>query len=257
MAIRVCSLRSGSKGNCVLISDGRTHLLIDAGLNPTLIAKKLADLDVSLADVSALLVTHEHDDHIRGVEALSQFMPIYSHPDTLEVLTSRQNIPLKKLMPTEAEFSIGTLDITPFDVSHDAVHPYGYSVKDWESKVTYLTDTGYISKGIMNILRGSDTVILESNHDKELLLRGKYPEYLKRRIMSEKGHLSNEETALTSLDLVKGGTRKIMLAHLSEQNNLRELAYWTTAEFLRRNLGEDARACSLYVATQKDTVVAE
>ena len=160
-------------------------------------------------------------------------------------------------MEIETDFSVGTLDITPFSVSHDAVHPYGYSIRDWESKFTYLTDTGFVSKGAMSILKGSDVVMLESNHDKELLLRGKYPEYLKRRILSEKGHLSNAETALTALDLAKNGTKKIMLAHISEQNNLPELAYWTTAEVLRQGLGEYVKELSLLVATQKDTVVAQ
>lgn len=257
MAIRVCSLGSGSKGNCVLITDGRTHLLIDAGLQPTVIVKKLSEFNLLLTDIDGLLVTHEHDDHIKSVEALGQFMPVYSHPDTLEAVTGKYRIPLKNQMEVETDFSVGTLDITPFSVSHDAVHPYGYSIRDWESKFTYLTDTGFVSKGAMSILKGSDIVMLESNHDKELLLRGKYPEYLKRRILSEKGHLSNAESALTALDLAKNGTKKIMLAHLSEQNNLPELAYWTTAEVLRAELGKDVKEVSLLVATQKDTVVAQ
>ncbi|MGN1042362.1 MAG: MBL fold metallo-hydrolase [Christensenellales bacterium] len=255
MAIKVCSLGSGSKGNCVLISDEKTHLLIDAGLNATVIAKKLAQFDLMLTDIDALLITHEHDDHVKSVESMAQFMPVYSHPDTLEAISNKYDLPVKYLMDVEQGFSIGSLDVTPFPVSHDAVHPFGYSISDWESKFTYLTDTGYVSKGIMSIMRGSNTVMLESNHDKELLLRGKYPEYLKMRILSERGHLCNDESALTALELVKSGTEKIMLAHVSEQNNLPELAYWTTAEFLRKNLGDDARACSVFVASQRETVV--
>lgn len=257
MAIKVCSLGSGSKGNCVLISDEKTHLLIDAGLSPVIIAKKLADFDLLLTDIDALLVTHEHDDHIKGVASLAQFMPVYSHPDTLEQILTKYPIPIKYLMDVEEGFSIGTMDIEPFDVSHDAAHPYGFCIKDWESKFTYMTDTGYVSAGAMALMRGSNTVMLESNHDTELLLRGKYPEYLKKRILSERGHLCNDETALTALDLVKSGTEKIILAHISEHNNLPELAYWTTKQVLKRELGEDARACALYVASQKETVIAE
>lgn len=257
MALEIFSLGSGSKGNCILITNGRTTLLLDAGLNPGVIVKKLSALNLTLEDIDGLLITHEHDDHIKAVEAFSAFLPVYSHPDTLEQIVKRQTIPLKQLMETEEkEFSIGTLDITPFRVSHDAAHPYGYAIKDWESKFTYITDTGYISKGMMSVARGSDIVMLESNHDKELLLRGKYPEYLKRRILSDKGHLSNEESARTALELAENGTRKIILAHLSEQNNLPELAYWTTNNFLRAQ-GVTAGDCTLYLATQRDTVAAK
>ena len=255
MAIKICSLGSGSKGNCVLVTDGRTNLLIDAGLHPVTTVKKLRELGLELTDVDGLLLTHEHDDHIRSVGAFADFMPIFSHPDTLEQVVKKYPVPLKHLMETEeAEFSIGTLDVKPFRVSHDAVHPYGYSVKDWETKFTYLTDTGYVSKGMMAEVKGSNVVMLESNHDKELLLRGRYPEYLKRRILSEKGHLNNEETALTAFDLIVNGTEKIILAHVSENNNLPELAYWTTENFLRRS-GLEKGAYKLTVATQRDTLV--
>jgi len=257
MAIKVCSLGSGSKGNCVLVTDGKTRLLIDAGLNPTVIAKKLSEFDLLLTDIDALLVTHEHDDHVKSVDALAQFMPVYSHPDTLEKIAFKYGLKIKGLMEVEDVFSVGTLDITPFLVSHDAVHPFGYSISDWETKFTYLTDTGYVSKGIMAILKGSDTVMLESNHDRELLLRGRYPEYLKKRILSEKGHLCNDESALTALELYKSGTKQVMLAHISENNNLPELAYWTTVRLLKENLGREFDARTVKIALQRETVVAE
>lgn len=257
MAIKICALGSGSKGNCTLITNGKTHLLLDAGLHPNVIVKKLNGLGLALTDVDGLLITHEHDDHVKSVEAFSPFIPVYSHPDTLEEIVKRYPIPLKHMMEIEeTELSIGTMDVTPFRVSHDAVHPYGYSVKDWESKFTYITDTGYVSKGMMNIAVGSDIVMLESNHDRELLLRGKYPEYLKKRIMSEKGHLSNAESACTAFDLTESGARCVILAHISEHNNLPELAYWTTSSYLRRR-GAGERDCRVLVATQRGTLVAE
>ncbi len=257
MGLKIFSLGSGSKGNCILITDGKTNLLLDAGLSPNVILKKLNVMGLALTDIDGLLITHEHDDHIKSVAALSPFVHVYSHPDTLEQVVKRQAIPLKHLMETEeTEFSIGTLDITPFRVSHDAAHPYGYSVRDWESKFTYVTDTGYVSKGMMSVARGSDIVMLESNHDKELLLRGHYPEYLKRRILSDRGHLSNEESARTAFDLAQNGTRKLILAHLSEQNNLPELAYWTTKNFLRAQ-GVTEGDCALFLATQRDTVAVQ
>ena len=257
MAIKVRVLGSGSKGNCTLITDDKTHVIIDAGLNPVVIITKLKDLGLEITDIDALLITHEHDDHIKGAEALAEFLPVYSHPDTLEEIQKRQTIPLKHVMEAEEKkFSIGTLDVTPFRVSHDAVHPYGYCIEDWESKFCYMTDTGYISKGMMNIARGSNIVMIESNHDKELLLRGQYPEYLKRRILSDRGHLSNAESACASFDLIDAGTDRIILAHISEQNNLPELAYWTTANYLKARQVTSAD-CKLIVASQRATVFAE
>lgn len=257
MAIKIFALGSGSKGNCTLITDGKTKLLLDAGLNPNVIVKKLNMLGYALNDIDGLLITHEHDDHVRSVEAFSPFLPIYSHPDTLEQVVKRHPIPLKHLMEIEeTDLSIGTLDVTPFAVSHDAAHPYGYSVRDWESKFTYITDTGYISKGMMKAARGSGIVMLESNHDRELLLRGKYPEYLKRRILSERGHLSNEESACAAFDLLCNGTDRIILAHISENNNLPELAYWTTKNYLRGK-GASEKDYILKVATQCGTLAVE
>lgn len=253
MALKVAILGSGSKGNCSFVTDGRTNVLIDAGLNPTVIVKKLSELGVDLSDIDALLLTHEHDDHIKAVEQIAPFTQVYSHPDTLDAVEKRQRIPLKNRMEIEGEtFSIGTLDIQPFLVSHDAAHPFGYVVSDFETKVTYMTDTGYVSKGMMAAAKGSDMVILESNHDKELLLRGVYPYYLKRRILSDKGHLANEESALAGYDLIESGAKRLVLAHLSEQNNLPELAYWTTKNHLE-NKGVTDKDCLLTVATQWKT----
>lgn len=255
MALRIAILGSGSKGNCSLISDGRTNLLLDAGLNPTVIVKKLSELGLDMSDIDGMLLTHEHDDHIKAVESLAPFTHVYSHPDTLEAVRKKQKIPLKNEMEIEEkEFSIGTLDILPFRVSHDAARPFGYVVKDFENKVTYMTDTGYVSKGMMAAARGSDLVVLESNHDKELLLRGAYPYYLKRRILSDQGHLANEESALAAFDLMESGAKRIVLAHLSEQNNLPELAYWTTTNYFTKK-GATEKDCRISVASQWATTL--
>ncbi|NCA91897.1 MBL fold metallo-hydrolase [bacterium] len=255
MSISVCSLGSGSKGNCVLISNEKNNVLIDAGLSASCIYKKLAQHGLSFSDIDAVFITHEHDDHIKGVAELACVVPIYSHPDTLDCIAQKCNVPLKNLMEIEEkEFSIGSLDVLPFRVSHDAIHPYGYRICDYQSKFTYMTDTGYISKGMFSIAAGSDIIMLESNHDTELLKKGKYPEYLKRRILSDLGHLSNEESALTVCDLVKKGATKIMLAHISENNNLPELAYYTTVNFLT-TMQIERSAYTLKVASPKETVM--
>ncbi len=255
MSISVSSLGSGSKGNCVLISNEKNNVLIDAGLSASCIYKKLSQHGLGFSDIDAVFITHEHDDHIKGVAELASVIPIYSHPDTLDYIANKYNIPFKSLMEIEEqEISIGTLDILPFRVSHDAIHPYGYRICDSESKFTYLTDTGYISKGMFSIASGSDIIMLESNHDTELLKKGNYPEFLKKRILSDLGHLSNEESALTVCDLVNKGATKIMLAHISEQNNLPELAYYTTVNFLTK-MQVERNAYTLKVASQRDTVL--
>lgn len=251
--IKLISLGSGSKGNCVLIENHRNKLLIDAGLGIRTLYRKLKQLSLTFDDIDGILITHEHDDHVRSVESLSEYLPVYSHPDTLEYLSNKYSIPLKNQMAVEENFSIGTMDVTPFRISHDAIHPYGFTVSDCDSKLAYLTDTGYISKGIMSIIKGSDTVMLESNHDKELLLRGAYPYPLKQRILSDTGHLCNEESALAVYDLVENGAVNVMLAHLSENNNLPELAYWTVVNYLKKS-GIGLKDYYIKVASQREIV---
>jgi phosphoribosyl 1,2-cyclic phosphodiesterase len=253
--IKIISLGSGSKGNCVLINNGKNRLLIDAGLSVNAIYKKLRELGLALNDIDGVLLTHEHDDHIRSVEALSAFIPVYSHPDTLEYVANKYALPLRQQMEIEDQkyFNIGTFDILPFRISHDALHPYGFVINDCDSKMAYITDTGFISKGCMKLITGSNTVMIESNHDEELLQLGAYPYFLKKRILSEVGHLSNEECALTIANLIECGADKFMLAHLSEKNNLPELAYWTTTNYLKRK-GIDNKDYQLKIASQKQTV---
>lgn len=252
--LKLTSFCSGSKGNCTLVQNGKNNLLIDAGINPNTLNKYLSCFSLTLYDIDGILLTHEHNDHIKGLDVLSKYVPVYSHAATLEALETKVDIPLKNRMETEPQtFGIGTLDITPFVTCHDAACPYGFVIKDCESSIAYLTDTGYISKGIMNAIKGCKTAFIESNHDKDMLIQGKYPYYLKQRILSDKGHLSNAECALTVSKLLENGAENIMLAHLSEQNNLPELAYWTTIKYLDR-LGVDKKSYLLKIASQRHLV---
>ena len=254
MEISVISLGSGSKGNCHVLTDGKTSVLIDAGLGYKTTKDKLEEAGVTDADIKGVLLTHEHADHVKSLSYLSERYAIYSHEDTLRCVSSCMlGIVGKNLRAVESPFEVGTLRITPFTVSHDAVHPFGFIVENDESKVGYLTDTGYIGKGMLQTLKGCDAVILESNHDKELLLRGNYPPQLKKRILSDKGHLCNEESALAVRDLAVGGTKRFLLAHISENNNLNELAYWTARKTLESKGIMDG--ITLKVAFQRRTVV--
>ncbi len=251
MAIRICVLGSGSKGNSILVDNGKNRLLIDAGLAARDICFKLAQIDVDINTIDGILVTHEHNDHIRGLEALSKKIPVYAHDYTMEVIAAKCDISLERQMHFDNNmFSVGSLDVQTFRISHDAVYPLGFCISDCDSKITYATDMGYCSKEFLKIAKGSDLVLIESNHDVDMLINGSYPAYLKKRIISNKGHLSNIACAMAINELAESGTRHFVLSHLSENNNLPELAYWTNADYLRRKgakVGEDVK---LYVAEQ-------
>ena len=252
--MEVYSLGSGSKGNCMVITNGKNSVMIDAGLGARTMMSKLSQIGVLPHELDAVLVTHEHSDHIRSIGDIAAVAPIYSHAETLEAIGKTVHLPYKQTMEIDEKgFSLGSLDVFPFRVSHDAVYPLGFVIRDGEDSVCYMTDTGFISKGMMKMASGCKKIILESNHDKEMLLRGSYPEYLKRRILSDSGHLCNEESALACADLVKAGANEILLAHLSENNNLSELAYWTTRSYLGKcGIGPEV---TIRVASQRDTVV--
>lgn len=237
------------------MSDGKTSVMVDAGLTPRATLAGLKEIGLGMTDLSGVLLTHEHADHIRNLPLMSAFMPVYSHEDTFaEAKKTCEGLQEENLVHVEKPFTVGGLEITPFPVSHDAAHPYGFVVDNGHEKVGYVTDTGYISKGIAKMIAGCDTVVLESNHDREMLLRGVYPERLKRRILSDRGHLCNEETALTVCDLARGGTRRFLLAHVSENNNLTELAYWTTARLLASK-GAEKGDVTVKVALQREKVI--
>lgn len=254
MAIKVCVLGSGSKGNSILVDNGRNRIIIDAGLTARTITQKLSEIDLSLSEIDGILITHEHTDHIKALEILSRKVPVYAHDYTMEAITQRYNIELKNQMNfNSTEFSIGSFDIQTFRTSHDAVHPLGYCISDCESKITYATDTGYCSKEFLKLAKGSNLIMIESNHDVDMLMNGAYPPYLKRRIISNKGHLSNIACAMAVNELAQSGTRNFVLSHLSENNNLPELAYWTNADYLKQKgaiVGSDIK---LYVADQRQS----
>jgi len=250
MAIRLCVLGSGSKGNSVLVDNGKTRLLIDAGLGARDLKKRLNMAGVDLQDLDGILVTHEHIDHIRALETFSKTATVYAHNHTMQAILER-GIELKLSQNFDSEcFSIGSMDIETFRISHDAVYPLGYSISDNNSKITYATDMGYCSQEFLTKAQGSDIIMIESNHDLDMLLNGRYPAFLKRRIVSNVGHLSNYACAAAINELAQNGVRKFILSHLSEQNNLPELAYWTIIEYLK-NKGANERDIKLYVAEQR------
>ena len=247
--IKFCSLISGSSGNCTFISSGDTNLLIDCGLSGKNLEKLLALIDVRPSDINAMLITHEHIDHVRGAGVVSRRhnIPIAATQKTHMAMDigniSDEN---RILINPYEDFEIGNIGIKAFQIPHDAADPVGYSFFAENKKYTLATDMGNMSDSLLNEIKGSHSVILESNHDVEMLRIGPYPYPLKQRILGDFGHLSNEMAAQTALALVKSGTQNIMLGHLSENNNTPEIAQLETYNVLTGagvKVGSDVSLC--------------
>ena len=247
------SLVSGSSGNCQVVSDGRTTLLIDCGLSASRLSELLQSVGVSPLDLSAILITHEHSDHIKGAGVVSRKygLPVFATEGTHSAIANcgipDENI---RYISPDKPFSIGSVAVRAFSIPHDAIAPVGYSFFWGKTKLSVATDMGYMNSYILDNLKESTAVILESNHDIEMLKNGRYPEYLKRRILGNNGHLSNKDAANTVLKLLESGTRHIMLAHLSADNNTPRKAIMETAELAIENGITPGKDFSLAVANR-------
>ena len=229
--IQFMSLVSGSSGNSSLISDGKTTLLIDCGISGIKLTERLNEAGFAPSDISGLLITHEHSDHTCGVGVIARRfgIPLYATEKTFAAMNpGKINPELFNNICAGKTFSIGDIDIHPFSIPHDAADPVGYSFYADNGKYTLATDMGFMPDTLFDELKGSRQIILESNHDIEMLRFGTYPYYLKQRILSENGHMSNELSAKVSVRLADCGTESIMLAHLSRENNTPEIAEITT-----------------------------
>lgn len=212
----------------MLVQAGGTKILLDAGVPVLQLQKRLSKFKVTLQDLDGVFITHEHGDHAHSVWALSKkyHIPIIANPATLTSLEDQISLPTSQVLDTGEGFSFKDIHIESFAVSHDAVDPVGYNIYYKDRKASFVTDTGVAGKDILEKIAGAGLVILESNYDTERLVSGPYPEFLKRRILSRFGHLSNEHAA----DLMirhMGGSRRpvcIWLAHLSETNNTPRMA---------------------------------
>ena len=231
--LRFCPLFSGSSGNALYVGYENTHLLIDAGMSGAKITSELARIGLSPDQLTAILITHEHSDHISGVGILSRRydLPIYANEGTWSALLSKQSklgsISEKNIRTFETgiDFHIDELNILPFAIPHDAAEPVGYSICVQDVKLSVATDLGTIRESWLRHLENSDLLLLESNHDVDMLKASRYPYDLKRRILGTKGHLSNDTAGKAAALLVRRGVRAIVLGHLSGENNFPELAY--------------------------------
>ncbi len=232
--MRFVSIASGSSGNCIYIGSDSTHLLVDAGISNKRIQQGLNDIGLKGQDLDGILITHEHSDHIKGLGVLARRyqVPIYSTQETLDEICAKQSLGaydkslLCPVLP-DGEFEVGDLRILPFSIDHDAANPVAYRVQQGLKSVAVATDMGHFNEYIISHLRGLDALLLESNHDVRMLETGPYPYYLKRRILGDYGHLSNENAGRLLSRILHDGLKKILLGHLSKENNYEELAYET------------------------------
>lgn len=235
-----CTLFSGSSGNSLLVTTGKTTILIDAGVSASRIAGAMAEVGIPGSTVNAVIVTHEHRDHVSGVDVLTrkfQF-PFYGTAPTLDAMRRKRMLKddqFTRACTSGVEFTIGDLAITPFSIPHDASGPVGYRITDGRSTLAIATDLGHMNDELFANFEGCALVLLESNHDVEMLTNGVYPQDLKDRILGSNGHLSNDVAAETVVKLIAHGTKKVVLGHLSKENNTPQLAYDTVAAELARN----------------------
>lgn len=235
--IRFQSFLSGSSGNCTFITDGETNVLVDCGANGKYITECLRRIDIAPDTLDAVLVTHEHSDHVSGVGVISRKygIPVIASDGTWEGMSGligKIGTSHIKIIKSGECFSIRGLEITPFSIPHDALEAQGFKFISGENSAAIATDLGHISDELIENLSGCDCVIVESNHDLDMLRSGKYPLFLKRRILSDRGHLSNEDCARLCVMLTRSGTKSIWLGHLSNENNRPALAYNTVREVL-------------------------
>jgi len=237
---RFCSLYSSSSGNCFFLETDKTKLLIDCGESAKKIINALSDININIENINAILVTHEHIDHVKSLGTISKKynIPIYTNIETLNAMPDQKNKINEKninLFNIGKTFYIDDLKIYPFSIPHDAANPCGFNIYYNNKKISIATDLGHITPEIINNLEKSCFLMIESNYDSNTLKCSSYPYYLKERISGPYGHLSNSLAGQTISHLINTGLKNIMLGHLSKENNFPELAYKTVMEEIINN----------------------
>lgn len=256
--MKLCSIRSSSKGNAILIYTDSTRILVDCGISGKMAKEGLTQLGVAPESLDGILITHEHTDHISGVGVMSRryALPIFANEKTwaaMEPAIGAIAPENKRIFSGLAGFQLGDIVVNPFSISHDAADPVGYTLESHGKKVSVATDIGVLEESIFRAVKGSGAVLLEANHDPNMLDMGSYPLPLKQRIRGKKGHLSNEDAGFAAKFLVKMGTAKIMLGHLSQENNYPLLAQQTVINILKESGIQPGRDLQLTIAP-RDTV---
>lgn len=230
--MKIKTIASGSKGNCSIVLCEETNLIIDMGISYLTLKKSLEENSLSFDQFAGILITHNHNDHIKGLASLVKktnlqaFIPHEMYEGLKEV------IPKDRCIFIDDEFKINDVKIELIHTSHDAPYSVGFIISQSAKSLVYVTDTGYINRKYLNKMVNKDIYLIESNHDEIMLMDGPYPRFLKERVISDKGHLSNTTTSKYLKKIVNEKTKYIILAHISEKNNTEELAYETTKKSL-------------------------
>lgn len=252
--MRYCPLFSGSTGNCTYVGTADGGLLIDAGVSAKRIKTALVERDIDPVTIRAVLLTHEHTDHVAGLQVLcKQFgWSVVASEGTLDGLAEQGRLPGNGkiyMLPADRTLAVAGLNITPFETPHDSRQCYGYRIDSEDGRsLAMTTDLGYLPDSVLQTIKGCQTVHIESNHDPEMLRNGPYPYWLIQRIRGEGGHLSNQECAAILPALVASGANRIVLAHLSEHNNTPALAQECATAALTAAGAAVGRDCLLSVA---------
>lgn len=230
--MRLCSIASGSSGNCIYVGSEATHLLVDVGISGKRTEQGLSKLELTGRDIDGILITHEHADHIGGLGVIVRKygIPVYATAGTIEAMKNCSSLGdvdpgLFHEVQEDRKFIIKDLTVNPMRISHDAAQPVGYRIFYGSRRVAVCTDLGVYNDYTVECLKGMDALLLEANHDVNMLQVGPYPYYLKQRILSDRGHLSNENSGRLLCRILHDGLKAVLLGHLSKENNLPELAF--------------------------------
>lgn len=240
------TLASGSKGNCAIVLCGNTNLIIDAGISYLALKRNLEENNLDFSSFYGILITHSHSDHIKGLSSIIKhtkikvLIPQKMYPELQEI------VPLERIIFIEDKNKIEDTQIELIHTSHDTACSVGYIITYQNKSLVYVTDTGYINRKYLKLMENKSIYLIESNHDEELLMHGPYPPFLKQRVISDRGHLSNKTTATYLEKIVGNNTKYILLAHISEKNNTASLAYNTTKEKI------DDKNITLMIAEQNN-----
>lgn len=253
MRLEFAAIASGSSGNCIYVASNHTRLLIDAGLSGKRVEAGLGELSLTGYDIDALLITHEHNDHIlgAGIMARRYDLPVYATDGTWNGIgdkMGRLRPSAKNVVYSGEPVIINDLCITPFSIPHDAAEPVGYTISDGVSKISIATDIGHITEDVKENVKDSDLLLIESNHDVDMVKDGPYPYMLKQRVLSDVGHLSNENCGKMLTEVLSDKMKYIFLGHLSEQNNTPMLAFETAKKALENQGVEIGGDINMYVA---------
>ncbi|UII55931.1 MBL fold metallo-hydrolase [Cytobacillus spongiae] len=237
MSLHFSVLASGSTGNAVYVESEEHSFLVDAGLSGKQMESLFQQIDRDMGKLSGILVTHEHSDHIKGVGIIARKyrLPIFANEKTWQAMDGLiGTIPVEQKFTFDMETvkSFGSLSIESFGVSHDAAEPMFYTFHHGDKKLVLITDTGYVSDRMKGIISNADMYVFESNHDVQMLRMGRYPWNIKRRILSDVGHVSNEDAAIAMSEVAGDRTKRIYLAHLSLDNNMKDLARMSVSQTL-------------------------